>query len=104
MPIDCERRKELITTKMLETVEDFQAVKKGDILAVEYHRDSYKGNKRTRFATYEVAENHYNDGKYNNNEIILQIKNNVYFNFGLFCGIEEGCSNAKSVTLIKQDV
>ena len=94
----------MITTKMLETIEDFQAVKKGDTLAVEWHRDSYKGNKRTRFATYEVAENHYNDGKYNKNEIILQIKNNVYFNFALFCGTEDGYSNAKSVMLIKQEV
>lgn len=94
----------MITTKMLETVEDFQAVKKGDILAVEWHRDSHKGDKRTRFAAYEVVENHYNDGKHNNNEIILQIKNNVYFNFALFCGIVDGRSNAKSVMLIKQEV
>jgi len=93
----------MITTKMLTCISDFQAVKKGDILAVEWHRDSYKGNKRTRFATYEVVENHYNDGEYNSNEIILQKKNNVYFNFALFCGTEEGCSNAKNVMLIKAD-
>lgn len=93
----------MIATRKLTTMEEFQAVKRGDILAVEWHRDSYKGTKRTRFATYEVRENHFQDGKYDNNEIILQTKNNVYFNFELFCHPEKGCSNAKSVVLIHQE-
>lgn len=89
----------MITTKELKTLADFEAVKRGDFLAVEWHRDSYIGNKRTRFAVYEVFDAP-NNGHH---EIILQKKNNVYFNYQLFLGMLEGASNAKSVTLVKSD-
>ncbi len=90
----------MIYTKPLTKLTDFTRLKQGDILAVEWHRDSYKGNMKTRFAVYEVIENHTNGGYYNQPEISLQLENNVYFNYNLFLGIEEGCSNVKSVTLI----
>ena len=59
-------------TKNLKTLEDFQALKKGDILVCKFHRDTYKLAKRTRFASYEVQEN-----KIHQKEIILQKQNNV---------------------------
>jgi len=90
----------MVITKKLKTTSDFEQIKKGDILAVEWHRDSYIGNKRTRFAVYTVYENHNNDGKYDKEEIILQLKNNVYFNYKLFLDPTMGSSNAKSVVLI----
>lgn len=86
----------MITTKELKTLADFEAVKRGDFLAVEWHRDSYIGNDRTRFAVYQVAEVHKWTG-----EIILQKEHNVYFNYRLILGIKDGQSNAKSVTFVK---
>lgn len=77
----------------LENIADFENLKKGDILACEFFRDTYKNNKRTRFATYEVVEN-----KKRTNEIILQTKNNVYFNYMMFLNGREG--NLKDVAII----
>ena len=85
----------MINFKYLLTLEDFKALKVGDNLAVEWHCDSYIGDQRTRFACYRVVEIH--DW---NAEIILQKKNNVYFNYELFLGIRAGCSNVKSVAII----
>lgn len=90
-----------IITENLNKKSQFEAIKKGDILVVEWHRDSYKNNARTRFASYHVYDNHTNN-KYQKPEIILQKKNNVYFNYKLFLDPSKGHSNAKSVTLIKQ--
>ena len=90
----------MIVTNQLTTLEDFQAVKKGDFLAVEWHLDSRIGNKRTRFAVYQVFDTHHD----RRGEIILQRQNNVYFSYNLLLGIVEGHSNAKSVSIIKQEV
>ena len=68
-----------MTTKILKTLEDFQALKKGDVLVCKFHRDTYKLAKRTRFASYEVQDN-----KLHQKEIILQKQNNVYFNYECF--------------------
>jgi hypothetical protein len=89
----------MIMIKELRTLEDFLNVKKGDFLAVEWKLDSYIGNKRTRFAVYEVYDVHHD----HNGEIILQKKNNVYFNYKLILGITEGCSQAKTVCIITSD-
>ena len=80
--------------KKLETIEDFETIKKDDVLVCEFHRDVYKGNKRTRFATYNVVEN-----KSSYTEIILQVKNNVYFNYTMYL---KGTSNLKDVALLTQ--
>lgn len=88
----------MINTKQLTKLEDFQSLKKGDLVAVEWHRDNYVGDKRTRFAPYFVVEN-----KERTTEIILQKKNNVYFNYSMFLFPEkEGQSNCKSIVLIEQ--
>ncbi len=86
----------MITTKKIETLEDFKNLKKGDLVAVEWKRDMYFGNKTKRFGTYEIVEN-----KERTNEIILQVKNNVYFNYNMFLNPAViGVSNLKSLILI----
>lgn len=86
----------MIQVKDIETLEDFQRLKKGDIVAVEWKRDMYFGNKQKRFGTYEIVEN-----KERTNEIILQVKNNVYFNYNMFLNPEIGISNLKSIVLLR---
>lgn len=88
----------MINTKNITSLSDFQALKKGDLVAVEWHRDNYVRDKRTRFASYVIVEN-----KERTTEIILQKKNNVYFNYSMFLFPEkDGQSNCKSIVLIKQ--
>ena len=76
----------------IENVSDFENLKKGDIVVCEFHRDVYKGDKRTRFNTYEVVEN-----KASHTEIILQTHNNVYFNYMMYLN---GESNLKDISII----
>lgn len=88
----------MIHTQNIETLEDFQELKKGDLVAVEWKRDMYFGNKQTRFGTYEIAEN-----EERSTEIILQKKHNVYFNYMMFLNPKElGSSNLKSIILLKR--
>lgn len=84
----------MIQTKELKTLEDFENLKAGDMITCEFHRDMYIVDKKTRFATYTIVEN-----KKRTNEIILQKKNNVYFNYDMF--LNEG-STLKSAILITQ--
>lgn len=84
-----------MTTKILKTLEDFQALKKGDVLVCKFHRDTYKLAKRTRFASYEVQDN-----KLHQKEIILQKQNNVYFNYECFL---MGDSNLISAMLVQAE-
>ncbi len=86
----------MIQVKDIETLADFQRLKKGDLVAVEWKRNMYFGNKQTRFGTYEIVEN-----KERTNEIILQTKNNVYLNYNMFLNPEIGISNLKSIVLIR---
>lgn len=87
----------MIQTKDIETIEDFQRLKAGDFVAVEWRRDMYCGNKQARFGVYQIAEN-----KERTTEIILQKKNNVYFNYSMFLNPEiHGISNCKSCVLIR---
>ncbi|SEC45345.1 hypothetical protein SAMN04489761_3035 [Tenacibaculum sp. MAR_2009_124] len=88
----------MIQGETINTLEQFESLKEGDLVVCEFHRDTYKGNNRTRFAAYEIHEN-----KASCNEIILQKKNNVYFNYFMFLAPEKhGSSNLKSLTRITQ--
>jgi hypothetical protein len=87
----------MIQTKDIETLDDFKRLKKGDLVAVEWKRDNYIGDKRTRFATYTIVEN-----KERTTEIILQKKNNVYFNYSMFLNPEQdGSSICQSIMLLR---
>ena len=86
----------MIQVKDIEKLEDFKKLQKSDVVAVEWKRDMYFGNKEKRFGTYEIVEN-----KERTNEIILQAKNNVYFNYNMFLNPEIGISNLKSIVLLR---
>jgi len=87
----------MIHTTNIKTLEQFEALKKGDLVAAEWRRDMYIGNDEARFGNYKVVEN-----KKRTQEIILQTKHNVYFNYNMFLNPErEGISNLKSLILIE---
>ena len=81
----------LIEVKHLTTLEDFENIKKWDFVACKFHRDIpyYE----TRFRIFEVYEN-----KERTKEIILEIENNIYFNYEMFHKWESHLSN---IILIK---
>ena len=86
----------MIHTKELKTIEDFELLKKGDSLACEFHRDVHDYPRKSfRFKVFEIVE-----VKTRTKEIILQTKNNLYFNYGMFVDPSDGSSNLKSATLI----
>lgn len=87
----------MIITKELKTLQDFQDLKKGDAVAVEWKRDVQKNKKvKTRFACYEIVSN-----LADQTEIILQKSCNIYFNYTMLLDPKtHGVSNAKSVMLI----
>ena len=87
--------KKMIKITDIVTKAQFSNLKKGDLVAVEWKRDMYFGNKQKRFGTYEIVEN-----KRCTDEIILQTKNNVYFNYGMFLNPEIGISNLRSIVLL----
>jgi len=89
----------MIHTQLMETISDFQNLKKGDLVVCEWKLDSYVNNKRTRFAAYTIVEN-----KERTAEIILQLKNNIYFNYMMFLEPDNyGVSNLKSIILLKSE-
>lgn len=83
----------MITIKELKTLEDFENLQKGDFLACEFHRDIYDCPKEYRFKVFAIALI-----KKQTKEVILQTKNNVYFNYRMFLN---GQSNLKQAILIK---
>ena len=89
----------MINCKELNNLSDFEGLSKGDYVAVEWRRDvpvNKRGSKRTRFSTYEVADN-----KVDTTEIILNKPMNVYFNYLMFVSPEiHGVSNVRSITLL----
>lgn len=86
----------MIQTKNIETLEDFKRLGKGDLVAIEWRRDMYCGDKECRLGTYKIIEN-----KERCTEIILQKKHNVYFNYNLFLNPDDGISNCKNIVLIR---
>jgi len=89
----------MIVTKELKTLPDFESLKKGDVVAVEWRRDvqtNKRNTKRTRFATYQITDN-----LARQTEIILENKMNIYFNYSMFLDPENhGVSNVRAITLI----
>lgn len=89
----------MIVTKQLKDLVDFESLKKGDVVAVEWRRDvptNKRGTKKTRFSSYEIVDN-----LTSQTEIILQKSMNIYFNYMMFLDPEnQGWSNVRSITLI----
>ena len=86
----------MITTKELKTVADFESLQKGDTIACEFHRDIHDHPRKSfRFKVFEIVE-----VKTRTKEIILQTKNNIYFNYSMFIDPSDGESNLKSAVLL----
>jgi len=86
----------MITTKPLTSIEDFKGLEKGDIVACEFYRNIHDHPKAPyRFGVFTIALN-----KTEAKEIILQVKNNIYFNYEMYCN---GESNLKNIILISHD-
>ena len=85
----------MIKVKELKTIEDFENLKKGDQIACKFNRDVHDYPKTYRFNTFKIVEN-----KSNTKEIILQKKNNIYFNYEMFIN---GESNLESAVLLSCD-
>jgi len=85
----------MIVTKKLTTRKHFEQIKVGDVLACEFHLNVHDYPKKPyRFGVFTVCE-----VKERQHEIILQKRNNVYFNYEMF--LAKG-SILKSALLIKQ--
>lgn len=79
----------MIAFKELKTIEDFESLKKGDQVACEFKRDVNDYPKKYRFNIFKIY-----DVKTNTTEIILQKKNNLYFNYLMFINGESNLSMA----------
>ncbi len=89
----------MIKMKELKTLEDFITIKKNDILACEFHQNVHDYPKKPfRFGVFKVFTI-IPELK----EIVLQKKNNIYFNYGLYLDPSTGASNLKSAVLITTD-
>lgn len=86
----------MITTKELKTIEDFESLKVGDYIACEFYRDMHDHPRKSfRFKVFPIVE-----VKIRTTEIVLQKKNNLYFNYMMFT---QGESNLKSALLISHE-
>ena len=87
----------MIITTELTTAEQIKNLKKGDVVACEFFRDVHDyPRKNIRFKVFTIVEI-----LTNQNEILLQKKNNIYFNIDMFLDNRSG--NLKSIVLINQD-
>lgn len=69
----------MIHTKELKTMEDFESLVKGDWIACQFNRNIHDYPKVFRFGVFKIVE-----VKIEAHEIILQKKNNIYFNYKMF--------------------
>lgn len=84
--------KKMINSKELKTVADFESLQKGDFIACEFHRDIHDYPNKYRFKVFPIVK-----VRTDLKEVILQTKNNIYFNYQMFV---DGESNLKSAVLI----
>lgn len=80
-------------TKVLKTIQDFEDLQIGDWLACEFHRNVHDHPKTYRFKVFQVVT-----VRFDTKEVILQKKNNIYFNYKMFV---HGESNLLSATLLQ---
>ena len=87
----------MIRVKKIESREDFESLRRGDVVACEFHRDVHDYPRKSfRFKVFTIY-----DVKQRTSEVILQKSNNIYFNYDLFLNPENGVSNLKSIVLIE---
>ena len=87
----------MIIQKGLTTIEDFENLKRGDKLACEFYRNMHDYPKKPyRFNIFSIAK-----VRKDTKEVILQVKNNLYFNYEFFVNGKKG--NLKQAILISCD-
>jgi hypothetical protein len=84
-----------MTTKILKTIDDFENLKNGDFVACEFKRDIHDYPKKYRFNIFKIVK-----VRTETKEVILQTKNNIYFNYQMFV---DGESNLLNAMLIQAD-
>lgn len=84
----------MITTTPITQSFQFESLEIGDYLACEFHQNVHDYPNVYRFKIFKVVE-----VKTRTKEIILQTKNNIYFNYEMY---SNGQSNLKSAVLITQ--
>lgn len=88
----------MIVTKLLTTEEDFETLKRGDIVACEFISNVHDHPKVPyRFNVFKIFK-----VLPRTKEIVWQKKNNIYSNYGIFLGSIDGQSNLKSAMLISK--
>lgn len=71
--------------KLMENVEEFEALKKGDMLLVKWSEQFLKHNQKAKqIALYNIAEVRTYD-----HEVICERKRNHYFNYNMYLRKEE---------------
>lgn len=87
----------MITTYQPTTIEDFESLQKGDVIIVRWHKQFLKSHKGSKeLMAYRVHE-----VKKDQHEIVCQLKDNHYFNYHLYLGLDENKSNALEVVFVK---
>lgn len=82
--------------KKLTTIEEFENLKPGDIVVVEYdEKQPYWNREMQGIKSYNI-----HSVKTRQKELILQIKNNHYFNYEMYL---KGTSVVKNASIVLQD-
>jgi hypothetical protein len=79
----------MINVKPLTKIEDFESLKPGDFVACEFHRDVHDYPKTYRFKVFPIVK-----VRTDTKEVILQTKNNIYFNYEMYVNGESNLKNA----------
>jgi len=82
----------MITTKPLKTIEDFESLQNGDFVACEFHRDIHDYPKKYRFKVFPVVK-----VRTDTKEVILQKKNNIFFNYEMYVNGDSNLKNAVKI-------
>jgi hypothetical protein len=90
----------MITTQVLKTVADFELLKEGDFLACEFHNFIYEHRKGRISEKYKFKVFKIDVVLKESKEIVLQNKNNIYFNYEMF---QNGQSSLKNCVLIRHE-
>jgi hypothetical protein len=86
----------MILHKRLNTEKDFEQLKPGDIVAVEFQRNMHGGmpEEYQRFNVFHIAF-----VKLHDHEVILKVEGNIYFNYKMYLEGTSVCKNAELITV-----
>lgn len=77
----------------LHTLEQFEELKQGDLVVCEFHLNIHDYPKTYRLKAFEISK-----VRLDTKEIILKMKNNIYFNYQVYLN---GESNLKHILKIE---